>query len=160
MKQVLTFYSFEQEYYPSCYLDKYHLISEKDAYQNIHFPMSFEELVQARRRMVFDEFFHFLYYLRLNKEYTKKLENEFTMLETAYTMRFLEQLPYQLTNAQKKVWCEIQNDLNSSYCMNRLVQGDVGSGKTIIAILSLLMCVGNGYQGAMMASTEVLALQQ
>jgi ATP-dependent DNA helicase RecG len=81
------------------------------------------------------------------------------MIETADTVRFLEQLPYELTKAQKKVWAEIRSDLNSAYCMNRLIQGDVGSGKTIIAVLSLLMCVANGYQGAMMAPTEVLATQ-
>ena len=97
--------------------------------------------------------FDFLYFLRENKEQTEQLANEYEMIETADTVRFLEQLPYTLTKAQKKVWAEIRSDLNSHYCMNRLVQGDVGSGKTIIAVLALLMCVSNGYQGAMMAPT-------
>ena len=130
-----------------------------EALNNIHFPRDMEHLVAARRRMVFDEFFDFLYYLRENKEQSDQLINEYQMTETADTVQFLEQLPYELTRAQKKVWAEIRSDLNSHYCMNRLVQGDVGSGKTIIAVLALLMCVSNGYQGAMMVPTEVLATQ-
>lgn len=87
------------------------------------------------------------------------LENEYRMLETADTGRLLEQLPYRLTGAQMRAWQEICRDLSSPWCMNRLVQGDVGSGKTIIAVLALLMCAANGFQGAMMAPTEVLAAQ-
>ena len=127
--------------------------------KRIHFPKNYDELVLARRRIVFDEFFDFLFYLRENKEQSEQLVNEYQMIETADTVRFLEQLPFSLTKAQKKVWAEIRSDLNSAYCMNRLIQGDVGSGKTIIAVLALLMCVSNGYQGAMMAPTEVLATQ-
>lgn len=81
------------------------------------------------------------------------------MYETADTVRFLEQLPFPLTKAQKKVWGELREDMGSPYAMNRLIQGDVGSGKTILAVLALLMCAANGYQGAMMAPTEVLAVQ-
>ena len=81
------------------------------------------------------------------------------MLETADTVRLLEKLPYKLTDSQKKVWEEIRADLQGTSVMNRLVQGDVGSGKTIIAILALLMTAANGYQGALMAPTEVLARQ-
>ena len=97
--------------------------------------------------------------LRQNKEYSSKLSNSYPMFETADTVRFLEQLPFRLTNGQKKVWQEIRNDLAGPFCMNRLIQGDVGSGKTIVAVLALLMCVANGYQGALMAPTEVLARQ-
>ena len=88
-----------------------------------------------------------------------KTENHFPMYETADTVRFLEQLPFPLTKAQKKVWGELREDMGSPYAMNRLIQGDVGSGKTILAVLALLMCAANGYQGAMMAPTEVLAVQ-
>ena len=88
-----------------------------------------------------------------------KTENHFPMYETADTVRFLEQLPFPLTKAQKKVWAELWVDMGSPYAMNRLIQGDVGSGKTILAVLALLMCAANGYQGAMMAPTEVLAVQ-
>lgn len=159
VKQALTFYTFEQEYYPSTIIDKYNLISGKEALCSIHFPIDKEELQKARKRIVFDEFFSFLLMLRKNKELSAKLENQFQMFETADTVRFLEQLPFNLTKGQKHVWQEIRNDLASPYCMNRLIQGDVGSGKTIIALLALLMCVANGHQGAMMAPTEVLAKQ-
>ena len=81
------------------------------------------------------------------------------MFETADTVRFLERVPFELTKAQKKVWREIREDLSGPFCMNRLIQGDVGSGKTILAVLALLMCAANGYQGALMAPTEVLARQ-
>lgn len=159
VKQALTFYTFEQEYYPSTIIDEYNLISWKEALCSIHFPIDKEELQKARKRIVFDEFFSFLLMLRKNKELSAKLENQFQMFETADTVRFLEQLPFNLTKGQKHVWQEIRNDLASPYCMNRLIQGDVGSGKTIIALLALLMCVANGHQGAMMAPTEVLAKQ-
>ena len=159
MKQALTFHPFEKEAYPEKFCREHRLISYREAMHRMHFPLTFEELVEARRRLVFDEFFTFLYYLRENKEEVAQLPNEYPMIETADTRRFLEQLPYELTRAQKKVWVEIQNDLNSPYSMNRLVQGDVGSGKTIIAVLALLMCAANGFQGALMAPTEVLATQ-
>lgn len=159
VKQALSNHPLQAEQYPDHFIKEYDLLSYKEALQNIHFPKNQEMLLKARRRMVFDEFFDFLYYLRQNKDQSDQLPNEYQMIETADTVRFLEVLPYELTKAQKKVWAEIRSDLNSPYCMNRLIQGDVGSGKTIIAILSLLMCVSNGYQGAMMAPTEVLATQ-
>jgi ATP-dependent DNA helicase RecG len=81
------------------------------------------------------------------------------MIETAEPGRLIEQLPYELTDSQKKAYMQIRDDMLSGICMNRLLQGDVGSGKTIIALLALLLCVSNGYQGAMMAPTEVLARQ-
>ena len=159
MRQALTTHPIPDEKYPEQYLKEYDLMTYKEALQGIHFPVTMEALIEARKRVVFDEFFDFLFYLRENKEQSEKLINEYQMIETADTVRFLEQLPYTLTKAQKKVWAEIRSDLNSSYCMNRLIQGDVGSGKTIIAVLALLMCAANGYQGAMMAPTEVLATQ-
>ncbi len=159
MKQALTTHPKQTEKYPAFFRQDYELMEYDEALHNIHFPKDMEHLVAARKRMVFDEFFDFLYYLRENKDQSDQLLNEYQMIETADTVQFLEQLPYKLTRAQKKVWAEIRSDLNSHYCMNRLVQGDVGSGKTIIAVLALLMCVSNGYQGAMMAPTEVLATQ-
>ncbi len=159
VKQALTFHPKQVEKYPYSMRKEYDLMEYDEALRNIHFPVDWEMLQKARRRLVFDEFFDFLYFLRENKEQSEQLANEYEMVETADTIRFLEQLPYSLTKAQKKVWAEIRMDLNSHFCMNRLVQGDVGSGKTIIAILALLMCVSNGYQGAMMAPTEVLATQ-
>ena len=157
--QALEYYPPEKEYLPQMILQKYPMLSHREAVYALHFPESREELLTARNRMVFEEFFSFLLVLRKNKELVAKTENHFPMYETADTVRFLEQLPFPLTKAQKKVWGELREDMGSPYAMNRLIQGDVGSGKTILAVLALLMCAANGYQGAMMAPTEVLAVQ-
>lgn len=157
--QALEYYPPEKEYLPQMILQKYPMLSHREAIYALHFPESREELLTARNRMVFEEFFSFLLVLRKNKELAAKTENHFPMYETADTVRFLEQLPFPLTEAQKKVWGELREDMGSPYAMNRLIQGDVGSGKTILAVLALLMCAANGYQGAMMAPTEVLAVQ-
>lgn len=157
--QALEYYPPEKEYLPQVILQKYPMLSHREAIYALHFPESREELLTARNRMVFEEFFSFLLVLRKNKELAAKTENHFPMYETADTVRFLEQLPFPLTEAQKKVWGELREDMGSPYAMNRLIQGDVGSGKTILAVLALLMCAANGYQGAMMAPTEVLAVQ-
>ena len=159
VRQALGAYPFGKDPYPEQLRRRYGLMDRQEAIQNMHFPLTYEELVKARRRVVFEEFFTFLYFLRENKEHSRLLENEYRMIETADTDRLLEQLPYRLTGAQMRAWQEIRTDLSSLWCMNRLVQGDVGSGKTIIAVLALLMCAANGYQGAMMAPTEVLAAQ-
>ena len=157
--QALEYYPPEKEYLPQMILQKYPMLSHREAIYALHFPESREELLTARNRMVFEEFFSFLLVLRKNKELAAKTENHFPMYETADTVRFLEQLPFPLTKAQKKVLGELREDMGSPYAMNRLIQGDVGSGKTILAVLALLMCAANGYQGAMMAPTEVLAVQ-
>ena len=157
--QALEYYPPEKEYLPQMILQKYPMLSHREAVYALHFPESREELLTARNRMVFEEFFSFLLVLRKNKELAAKTENHFPMYETADTVRFLEQLPFPLTKAQKKVWGELREDMGSPYAMNRLIQGDVGSGKTILAVLALLMCAANDYQGAMMAPTEVLAVQ-
>lgn len=159
MRQALTFYEFEAEYYPPKLLERYRLASAREALCNVHFPPDYDSLKSARRRLVFDEFFGFLLMLRKNKELAEELENSYPMLETADTVRFLEQLPFPLTRAQKRVWGELREDMAGPHCMNRLIQGDVGSGKTIVAVLALLMCAANGCQGALMAPTEVLAMQ-
>lgn len=159
VKQALTHYCFGPDPYPERLRRQYELMERQEAMHSIHFPTDYEELVRARRRVVFEEFFSFLYLLRENREQCRLLENEYRMIETADTGRLLERLPYRLTEAQLRTWQEVCQDMSSPWCMNRLVQGDVGSGKTIIAVLALLMCVANGYQGAMMAPTEVLAAQ-
>ena len=159
VKQALSHCSFEEEYYDSNILKSCELMPAREAVEAIHFPTDREALLKARRRLVFDEFFSFLYLLRRNKQIGEGLENRYQMFETADTVRFLEQLPFPLTKAQAKVWQEIRNDMGSLACMNRLIQGDVGSGKTILAVLALLMTAANGYQGALMAPTEVLAVQ-
>ena len=157
--QALEYYPPEKEYLPQSVLQKIPMLSHREAVNSLHFPENREELLAARNRIVFEEFFSFLLVLRENKDLAAKTENHFPMYETADTVRFLEQLPFPLTKAQKKVWGELREDMGSPYAMNRLIQGDVGSGKTILAVLALLMCAANGYQGAMMAPTEVLAVQ-
>ncbi len=133
--------------------------SYREAVEQMHFPTGRESLLAARRRLVFDEFFRFILALRRMRESNERMKSLRPMIEVAQTERLIEALPYRLTKAQQKVWVEIRADLTSEYAMNRLVQGDVGSGKTILAFLSLVMCAANGYQGAMMAPTEVLARQ-
>lgn len=149
----------EEEYLPEEIIEEYHLVSRSRALQDIHFPKGYEEMTAARRRLSFDEFFVFLISLRKLKERNEDQISAYPMIETADAGRLMEALPYALTGAQKKVWREISDDLTSGKAMNRLIQGDVGSGKTILAFMSLLMTVANGYQGAMMAPTEILATQ-
>lgn len=159
VKQALSVCPAEEEYYGEEFLRAYDLTGVENALHAIHFPADMDQLVKARQRLVFDEFFAFLFLMRQNKEFSDRMENCYTMFETADTVRFLEQLSFPLTRAQKRVWGEIRDDLGSPYCMNRLIQGDVGSGKTVLALLALLMTAANGYQGALMAPTEVLAAQ-
>lgn len=130
-----------------------------DAIYAMHYPKNMDQVIKARKRLVFDEFFFFVMNVRRMKESDSRNENNCPMLECAHTTRIIEKLPYELTNAQKKCFKEILADISGEYQMNRLVQGDVGSGKTIVAILALITCAANGYQGAMMAPTEVLARQ-
>ena len=159
VKQALTFYEFEQEYYPEEIMSRYQLMPYREAICNMHFPLDYDTMLLARRRIVFDEFFTFLILLQKNKDVNANIPNLFPMKDVEEISRFLNNMPFQLTKAQSKVWEEINSDLSGAYSMNRLVQGDVGSGKTIVAVLALLKCVCNGYQGAMMAPTEVLATQ-
>lgn len=149
----------EEEYLPGDIRQEYELIGRAKAIGQIHFPKDWDSLLEARRRLVFDEFFLFLIAVRKMKEYNEELATDYPMMETAWTGRLLEALPYKLTGAQMRVWKELEADLVSGTCMNRLVQGDVGSGKTILAFLCLLLTVSNGYQGALMAPTEILASQ-
>ncbi len=159
MKQAIATVNLSEDFLPEEIVSKYQFCSREEAIRQMHFPTKREELVKARERLVFDEFFLFIMMLRRMREDTAETKSQFPMIPVAQTERLLEALPYRLTNAQQKVWQEIERDLTSEQVMNRLIQGDVGSGKTILAFLALIMCVGNGYQGAMMAPTEVLAQQ-
>lgn len=135
------------------------LYTYEQAVLQMHFPENRNMLVKARERLVFDEFLTFILMVRRMRDTNRQTANRSPMIAVAQTERLIEALPYKLTAAQQKVWEEIQEDLGSDYIMNRLIQGDVGSGKTILAFLALIMCASNGYQGAMMAPTEVLATQ-
>lgn len=149
----------EEDYLPADLIQKYHFMIRRDAVYQMHFPTDEKTLMQARKRLVYDEFFLFILMLRRMKSQNNALPNTCRMIETADTKRLIEALPYRLTNAQQRVWSEIQADLDSDIVMNRLIQGDVGSGKTILAFLALITCSANGFQGALMAPTEVLARQ-
>lgn len=130
-----------------------------DAVRAMHFPGSKEEFIRARSRFAYEEFLVFILSLRMMKKNDERSENHFVFDDRPEIDRFLMDLPYDLTGAQKKVWDELRTDMQGRHTMSRLVQGDVGSGKTIIAFLGLFLAGLNGYQGALMAPTEVLAKQ-
>ena len=138
---------------------KYGLAEYNYAVRGIHFPEDKEVFYHARERLVFEEFLAFILSIRKLKDKNEKLANEYRMEMKPEVEAFVQGLPYQLTNAQHKVWTEILRDISGDTAMSRLVQGDVGSGKTIVAVLALMTAALNGYQGAMMAPTEVLARQ-
>ena len=137
----------------------YHLMDYRQALDFIHFPPKMEVLIEARRRLVFEEFLHFIIGIRQLKESQAVTKNHFPMKKVWRTEEVIESLPYELTGAQKRVWFEMERDLSGERLMSRLVQGDVGSGKTILAFLAMIMSAENGYQSALMAPTEVLAKQ-
>lgn len=148
-----------KDFIPRHFCEEYQLVDYKTAMRHVHLPENKEELVQARKRLVFEEFLVFIVSVMSLKEITIKEINDCPMMKIDACQDLINKLPYQLTNAQKRVWAEIEEDLCSTHLMNRLVQGDVGSGKTIVAILAMFMCVMNHKQAAFMAPTEVLAKQ-
>ena len=159
VKEILKQLSLEQELLPDYIVEKYQLCTRREAFETLHFPKMEEEVLNARKRLVFEEFLAFCINVKLQKNTDMNLMVANPLLKTAATERLLEQLPYKLTNAQMKAWEQIENDMAGDYAMNRMIQGDVGSGKTILAVLALIMAASNGRQGAFMAPTEVLAKQ-
>lgn len=159
MKQALEGLDLTRERIPEDMRLKYGLAEYNYAIRGIHFPEDKEVFYHARERLVFEEFLQFILSLRRLKDSNEKLQNEYVIEKSPDTDAFVEKLPYELTNAQKKVWNEIAENIASDTVMSRLVQGDVGSGKTIVAVLALMNAAFNGYQGALMAPTEVLARQ-
>lgn len=146
---------------PKYLTEKYHLLEKKEAIEQIHFPSDNEKLQQARFSLIFEELF--LIQLRLailRAENNKNISSiPLEIKRDGLVMRFIKSLPFKLTEAQQRAVNEILNDLNSSKPMQRLLQGDVGSGKTVVAVIMLLAAVENGYQAAIMAPTEILAQQ-
>lgn len=159
VKQALDGLDLTREFLPDKIRMRYGLAEYNFAIRGIHFPEDKEVFYHARERLVFDEFLAFILTLQKLKDKNEKLENEYVISKKTEVEEFIRRLPYRLTNAQRKVWEEIASDMASDTTMSRLVQGDVGSGKTIVAVLALLNTAWNGYQGAMMAPTEVLARQ-
>ena len=159
VKQALEGLDLSKESLPEELRLKYQLAEYNYAVRGIHFPEDKEVFYHARKRLVFEEFLSFILSLRKLKTSNERMSNEYVMEEHPAVKELIRKLPYQLTNAQTKVWQEISENMKSDTVMSRLVQGDVGSGKTIVAVLALLNTAMNGYQGAMMAPTEVLARQ-
>lgn len=157
--EALTMRQMEREYLPAGLREKYGLAEINYALEHIHFPANREELMFSRKRLVFDEFFMFLMSVRLLKDKKEDKKSAYPFTFSGEMASVEERLPYALTGAQKKVIREVYADLSGGHIMTRLIQGDVGSGKTIVAILALLQAAANGYQGALMVPTEVLARQ-
>jgi len=149
--------SYLRDIIPAQILRDYSLCSIDFAIKNIHFPTDSNSLEIAKKRLIFEEFFILQTALRKMKASGKRTDG-IKFSDTDITP-FLSALPFSLTNAQQKVSHEIIKDFSSGFVMNRLVQGDVGSGKTVVAALSMYICAKNGFQSAMMAPTEVLARQ-
>ncbi len=145
------------EFYPQKIIETFNLLGIVKAIRNIHYPETDEMFKKARRRLVFDEIF----FAQLVLSDLKSISNTKSRLsfENLGYNEILEQLPFSLTNSQNKVLEDIKTDIVSGKTINRLVQGDVGSGKTVLAIISSYLAIKNGYQSALMAPTEVLARQ-
>lgn len=159
VKQVLAQMPLTYEYLPEHLRKKRKLGEYNFAIRQIHFPDNMEQLTLARKRLVYDEFFFFILKMQFQKEKREIIPNDFPIHTETVIPYILSHLPYQLTKAQKKCFDEIAGDMKKSTAMQRLVQGDVGSGKTIVAFLAMALMGENGYQSAMMAPTEVLARQ-
>lgn len=158
VKQALKLVETE-EFLPEKIRNKYGLEGLQQAIEHIHYPTDKNQLYSARKRLIFDEFFMFIYNIRNLKDKNTEIHNRHILEEPKEVKTLINNLPYELTNAQKRTWEEIKRDISSTKVMNRLIQGDVGSGKTIIAFLALITAALNNGQGAMMAPTEVLARQ-
>lgn len=161
IRQALEQLDLSRDYLPEDIRQRHFLAEYNYALENIHFPESQTALEAARKRLVFDEFFRFILAARLQKQQMEKVKNEFVFapIEDSWANQVMERLPYELTNAQKRALGEIRENMRSPEIMQRLVQGDVGSGKTILAFLAMLDCAQSGCQSALMAPTEVLARQ-
>jgi len=164
---VSIFSLFEQvhkeivEVIPPWVCEQYKLMNRKKAYFNVHFPQSHAVLEKARRRVIFEEFFFLQLALLQQKSFRKQKMNSyaFTKVGDFFNSFYKEGLPFDLTGAQKRVLKEIRADVFNGRQMSRLIQGDVGSGKTIVALLSMLIAMDNGFQASLMAPTEILAQQ-
>lgn len=146
---------------PEKIIQKYNLLPKNEAIENIHFPKDNETLQKSRYSLVFEELFLIQLKLALIREENNKNLSAIPLKikEDGLVMRFINGLPFKLTSAQQRAVNEILNDLNSTKPMQRLLQGDVGSGKTVVATIMLLAAIENGYQAAIMAPTEILAQQ-
>lgn len=160
LEQVMAAETNFKDIVPEFIRAKYQLLSKREAVGKIHFPQSKKELEEAKRSLIFEELFSIQAgLLLLKKQHTGRERGIKFLPNSKLVEAVFKAIPFELTAEQQKVWQEICRDMQSDRQMQRLVQGDVGSGKTVIAILALVKAVENGYQGAMMAPTEILAIQ-
>ena len=159
VREALSHFSMEMEYLPEEVRLRHRLSEYHFAMENIHFPLDEESCIIARRRFVFDEFFFFILCMQLTKEKSTARKSSFVFAEDGFVEQLIRRLPYELTGAQKKTLAQVRADMHGNVVMQRLIQGDVGSGKTIIAFLAMLDAANSGYQAALMAPTDVLARQ-
>ena len=150
-----------QETLPDFIIQRLHLMARDQALRNIHYPQNARDLERARVRLKFEElFFVQLNILRYASDQRRKYRGYvFSQVGNTFNTFYYNYLPFQLTEAQKRVIREIRHDMGSGRQMNRLLQGDVGSGKTLVALMSMLIAIDNGYQACIMAPTEILAEQ-
>lgn len=150
-----------EENLPTKVLSHYELLPREKAFRHIHFPTDLEWQLKADKRLKFEEafFFQLSYGLKKKHHETTAVGHAFTKVGTHFHSFYKNHLPFELTSAQKKVLKEIRSDLRRPIQMNRLLQGDVGSGKTIVALLSMLVAMDNGFQSCLVAPTEILAQQ-
>ena len=160
LEQVMAAETNFKDIVPEFIRAKYQLLSKREAVGKIHFPQSKKELEEAKRSLIFEELFSIQAgLLLLKKQHTGRERGIKFLPNSKLVEAVFKAILFELTAEQQKVWQEICRDMQSDRQMQRLVQGDVGSGKTVIAILALVKAVENGYQGAMMAPTEILAIQ-
>lgn len=159
IKQILEQSDFTEDFMPLSIRKQYGLCTYNQAVRTIHFPKNKDTMLEARRRLVFEEFFLFTLSLNRLKANKGKEKSKYCFNESNCCEELIANLPYRLTKAQLRVWQEIKEDMARGIVMNRLVQGDVGCGKTVLAALALLLAAKEGYQGSLMVPTEVLAKQ-
>src|SRR5699024_257225 len=148
------------EILPTRYLDDYKLINRGFAIEQMHFPNDVEHLKQARRRLIYDEFLIFQLKMQALRKFNReRTSGNVKAYPEGQLTEFIDQLPFELTEAQKQANKEILTDIKSPYRMHRLLQGDVGSGKTVVAAIALYATILAGFQGAIMVPTEILAEQ-
>ena len=159
MRQALDEEELLTDFLPGEIRTRRELCEYNYAVKQIHFPDTMERLIEARKRLVFDEFFLFIMGMQYQKEKRTRQENRFVMEHPEFVEDLIQKLPYELTGAQRRALHDVTENMQGPYAMQRLIQGDVGSGKTILAFLAMAWCAQNGYQSAIMAPTEVLAQQ-
>ena len=156
IQNLLKKNSYFEEKLPSNFLNELNLESYDNAIRNIHFPKDNESFIRAKRRLAFDEIFYFQLSM---KKFKKKNDDAISFQIKNETLEFINSLSFKLTNSQNKVLEDIFNDMSSDRQMNRLIQGDVGCGKTIVSFIAMFNVVKNGFQSVLMAPTEILARQ-